>query len=98
MEIKYSKNQKTAIYLHIHLDSLFLTFVTEKISRTDDGQPRPKYFFNKCGTNIYFFTLQRFGPSPSPNFKAIYLLFTCKLVIQKKLVNNQNLRKKLFIV
>ena len=30
---------------------------------------RPKYIFNKCGTNIYFFTLQRFGPSPSPNFK-----------------------------
>ena len=37
--------------------------------RTDEGQPRPKYIFNKCGTNIYFFTLQRFGPSPSPNFK-----------------------------
>ena len=29
-----------------------------------------KYIFNKCGTNIYFFTLQRFGPSPSPNFKS----------------------------
>ena len=41
----------------------------ETISRTDEGQPRPKYIFNKCGTNIYFFTLQRFGPSPSPNFK-----------------------------
>ena len=35
---------------------------------TDKGQPRPKYIFNKCGTNIYYFTLQRFGPSPSPNF------------------------------
>ena len=32
---------------------------------------RPKYIFNKCGTNIYFFTLQRCGPSPSPNFKSI---------------------------
>ena len=39
--------------------------------RTDEGQPRPKYNFNKCGTNIYFFNLQRFGPSPSPNFKAL---------------------------
>ena len=29
-------------------------FVTETISRTDKGQPRPKYIFNKCGTNIYF--------------------------------------------
>ena len=27
-------------------------------------KPRPKYIFNKCGTNIYFFV-----PSPSPNFK-----------------------------
>ena len=31
------------------------TFLTETISRTDKGQPRPKYIFNKCGTNIYFF-------------------------------------------
>ena len=46
-----------------------LIFVTETISRTDQGQPRPKYIFNKCETNIYFFTLQRFCPSPSPNFK-----------------------------
>ena len=42
----------------------------ETISRTNEGQPRPKYIFNKCGTNIYFLTLQRFGPSPSPNFKS----------------------------
>ena len=42
----------------------------ETISRADEGQPRPKYIFNKCGTNIYFFTLQRFGPSPSRNFKC----------------------------
>ena len=40
------------------------------IIRTDEDQPRPKYIFNKCGTNIYFFTLQSFGPSPSPNFKC----------------------------
>ena len=51
-------------------DAMILTFVTETISRTDQGQPRPKYIFNKYGTNIYFFTLQRFGPSPSPNFKS----------------------------
>ena len=25
------------------------------ILRTDEGQPKPKYIFNKCGTNIYFF-------------------------------------------
>ena len=45
------------------------------IVRTNEGQPRPKYIFNKCGTNIYFFTLQRFGPSPSPNFKSIKVLW-----------------------
>ena len=48
---------------------LFLIFVTERISRIDEGQPRPKYIFNKCGTNIYVFILQRLGPSSSPNFK-----------------------------
>ena len=25
----------------------------ETISRTDEGQPRPNYIFNKCGTNRY---------------------------------------------
>ena len=57
---------------------LFVWFVfnlcEETISRTDEGQPRPKYIFNKCGTNIYFFTLQRFGPSPSLNFKSDFLI------------------------
>ena len=57
-------------------EPLFLIFLTETILRTDEGQPRPKYTFNKCGTNIYFFTLQRFRPSPSPNFKE--RPYTCK--------------------
>ena len=47
----------------------FIDFDGYYIVRSDEGQPRPKYIFNKCGTNIYFFTLQRFGPSPSLNFK-----------------------------
>ena len=34
---------------------LFLIFLTETILKTDEGQPRPKYIFNKCGTNIYLF-------------------------------------------
>ena len=46
----------------------FIDFNGYYIVRTDEGQPRPKYIFNKCGTYIYFFTLQRFGPSPSQNF------------------------------
>ena len=25
------------------------------IVKTGEAQPRPKYIFNKCGTNIYFF-------------------------------------------
>ena len=51
---------------------LFFIFVTETISRTDEGQPRPKYIFNKCGTNIYFFTQQRFGPKPSSNLNFFW--------------------------
>ena len=47
----------------------FIDFDGYYIVRTDEGQPSPKYIFNKCGTNIYFFTLQRFGPSPSLKFK-----------------------------
>ena len=31
----------------------FFNLCEETIS-TDEGQPRPKYIFNKCGTNIYF--------------------------------------------
>ena len=55
--------------------NLFLIFLTETISSPDEGQPRPKYIFDKYGTKIYFlFTLQRFGPSPSPNFKSLCLL------------------------
>ena len=41
-----------------------LIFMTETISRAGEGQPRPKYIFNK-----------RFDPSPSPNFRLI--LFQC---------------------
>jgi len=52
-------------FLHFFL----LDFDGYYIVRTDEGQPRPKYIFNKCGTKIYFLTLQRFVPSPSPNFK-----------------------------
>ena len=58
----------------------------ETISRTDEGQPRPKYIFNKCWTNIYFFTLQRFGPSPSPNFKSIIHVFLIHPVCIKHLL------------
>ena len=66
------------------LQSLSIVFnlCEETISRTDEGQPRPKYVFNKCGTNIYFFILQSFGLSPSSNFKYIY--FVKSFIIQTK--------------
>ena len=57
------------VFLHFY----FIDFDGYYIVRTDEGLPRPKYIFNKCGTNIYFFTLQRFGPSPSPNFKSKWM-------------------------
>ena len=58
---------------------MHITFVTETISRTDEGHPRPKYIFNKCGT------LQRFGPSQSPNFKRdiykLHIAITPRIVL-----------------
>ena len=50
-------------------DVLFLIFVTETISRADEGQPRNIFSINVKLTST-FFTLPRFGPSPSPNFKS----------------------------
>ena len=58
------KNKEFLTFFIIDFDGYYIV-------RTDEGQPRPKYIFNKCGTNIYFFTLQRFGPSTSPNFKSL---------------------------
>ena len=65
--------KKKKLFITLLFFYLFLFFVTETISRTDEGQPRPKYIYNKCGTNIYFFTLQMFGPSPSPKFRTVIL-------------------------
>ena len=53
--------------------TVFFNLCEETISWTDEGQPRPKYIFNNGGTNIYFFTLRMFGPSPSPSVKWNYL-------------------------
>ena len=35
------------------------------------GQPRPKYIFNKCGTNIYFFFSTEVWSITIPNFKSL---------------------------
>ena len=38
--------------------------------QTDESQPRRKYIFDKIwNQHLCFFTQQKFGPSPSPNFK-----------------------------
>ena len=55
----WSKNLKILFYNPLQLNThkyFVFNLCEEKISRTDYGQPRPKYIFNKCGTNIYFFT------------------------------------------
>ena len=65
----------------LHFLFFFIDFDGYYIVRTDEGQPRPKYIFNKCGTNIYFFTLQRCGPSPSPNFKTITIVSREEILI-----------------
>ena len=62
------------LFIFLWFFIFFLDFDGYYIVRTDEGQPRPKYIFNKCGTNIYLFTLQRFGPSSTlPNFKSIII-------------------------
>ena len=70
------------IFLFVYLLFIFFIFLIDfdgyYIIRTDEGKPRPKYIFNKCGTNIYFFTLQRFGPSPSLNFR--FIPSSCKTI------------------
>ena len=38
-----------------HFTHFVFNLCEETISRTDEGQPRPNYIFNKCWTNIYFF-------------------------------------------
>ena len=67
----------------------------ETNSRTDEGQPRPKYIFNKCGTNIYFFfTIQRFGPSPSPNFKCLLVFVQDALKCFEEALERANLESE----
>ena len=52
----------------IHSSIFFLSILMVMLSLE---LTRPKYVFNKCGANIYFFTLQRFGSSPSPSGRYI---------------------------
>ena len=54
------------------------------------GSTQTEIYFNKCGTNIYFFTLQRFGPSPSPNFKLE--IFVVNIRIEHWSPSNADLR------
>ena len=51
--------------------NFFTDFDGYYIVRTDEGQPRPKYIFKKCGTKKKML----FGPSLSPNFKKKTCLF-----------------------
>ena len=89
--------EEVVVYLTRKSAVSFSNLCEETISRTDEGQPRPKYIFNKCGSNIYFFTLQRFGPSPSPNFKAFLLLLInkeCASHVRRETTNVMNNNKK----
>ena len=57
------------------LTIFFIDFDGYYIVRTDEGQLRPKYIFNKCGTNIYFFLLYRGLVHHHHNKKYLILLF-----------------------
>ena len=79
------------VIIGVIVNQFVFNLCEETISRTDEGQPRPKYIFNECGTNIYFFTLQRFGPSPSPNFKIIVIIARNVLILNNcECINNNN--------
>ena len=49
------------VYFLVVINNFFFSFIDFDgyYVRTDEGQPRPKYIFNKCGTNIYLFLLYR---------------------------------------
>ena len=67
-----SKNYQLALYLFLHFFiflSILMVIISLELTRVNPD----RNIFNKCGTNIYFFTLQRFGPSPSLNFKSTSL-------------------------
>ena len=57
------------IFLRFFTKFFFIGFDGYYIVRTDGGQPRPKYIFNKCETNIYFLYSTEVWSKPSPNFK-----------------------------
>ena len=47
----------------------FVLFLLNNAWReSDEGQPRPKFIFKKCGTNTFLYTV-RFGASRTPNIK-----------------------------
>ena len=50
---------------------MFLIFGTETISKLTRVNPDRNMFSKNVELKSTFFTLQRFGPSPSPNFKYI---------------------------
>ena len=62
-------------FLKFFLLSILMVIISQELTRVN---PDRNIFSIKCGTNIYFFPLQRFGPSPSSISK--YLL-NCKDVI-----------------
>ncbi len=55
------------------MSKTFNKFSTHQYIYINQKAKKRKLLLFKCGTNIYFFTLQRFGPSPSPNFEFLLL-------------------------
>ena len=69
--------------------------MTETISRTDEGQPRPKYIFNKCGTHIYFFNSTEVWSIAINEFKVKHFLTSSNhnkpnVYCLKKVMNTKN--------
>ena len=51
LQLYFAPILKSWFFILILLMRCVWIFMTETISRTDEGQPRRKYLFDKCGTN-----------------------------------------------
>ena len=88
-------------FLTLYLNVRDIIFMTEIILRTNEGQPRPKYIYNKCGTNIDFFYSTKVWSITITKLyiffsliNIIFLITICSLFL-KPLITSKNEKKYL---
>ena len=64
---KFFLNNLFCLFIFLwFLTSILMVIISLELTRVNLDR---NIFLINCGTNIYFFPIQRFGPSPSPNFR-----------------------------